>query len=101
MLTDEQLDHYREHGYVVIPCPFERTDYELLMQLAVENRDLSNSDGVRLSRLDPRYTVADTHDREKTYFVRPVLPSPATTGHPFSSLASGAASPRARRRAWK
>jgi ectoine hydroxylase-related dioxygenase (phytanoyl-CoA dioxygenase family) len=63
MLTADQLAHYEEHGYVVIACPFERDDYDHLMRLAIEHRDLSNADGVRPSRLDPRYTIADTHER--------------------------------------
>ncbi len=62
MLTTEQLDHYREHGYVVLPCPFQADDLAHMLGLATRNRDLSNADGVRLSRLDPRYTVGDTHE---------------------------------------
>lgn len=63
MLTAEQLAHYRQHGYVVIDCPFTADDHEHLMGLARDNYDPSNCDGVRVSRLDPRYTVADTHER--------------------------------------
>ncbi|MGH8886714.1 MAG: phytanoyl-CoA dioxygenase family protein [Egibacteraceae bacterium] len=73
LTTDEQLAHYREHGYVAIPCPFSGDDYEHLLRLAVENRDLSNSDGVRVSRLDPRYTVADSHERTLRLLEHPTV----------------------------
>lgn len=63
MLTEGELAHYRERGYVVIDCPFSVEDREHLLTLAKDNLDLSNADGVRVSRLDPRYTVADTHER--------------------------------------
>ncbi|WP_194892062.1 phytanoyl-CoA dioxygenase family protein [Catenulispora pinisilvae] len=73
MLTDEQLKHYHEHGYVVVPCPFDDDDRDHLMGLAMNNVDLSNADGVRLSRLDPRYTVADSHARTLALLERPAL----------------------------
>lgn len=78
MLTDEQLGHYHEHGYVVVPCPFEIDDFEHLKGLAVDNLDLSNADGVRLSRLDPRYTVADSHERTLGLLEHPAVVAAVT-----------------------
>lgn len=63
MLTREQLEHFLDNGYVVIDCPFRVAERDHLMALARDNLDLSNADGVRVSRLDPRYTVGDTHER--------------------------------------
>jgi ectoine hydroxylase-related dioxygenase (phytanoyl-CoA dioxygenase family) len=73
MLTDEQQAHYRDFGYVVIPAPFDDDDFKHLLQLAVDNLDLSNADGVRQSRLDPRYTIADSHERTLALLEHPAI----------------------------
>jgi ectoine hydroxylase-related dioxygenase (phytanoyl-CoA dioxygenase family) len=83
MLTKGELAHYREHGYVVVGCPFDVEDREHLLALAKDNLDLSNADGVRVSRLDPRYTVADTHQRTLRLLEHPYVV--AAVGQIFGS----------------
>jgi ectoine hydroxylase-related dioxygenase (phytanoyl-CoA dioxygenase family) len=60
MLSPSQIKQYEEQGFVIVDCPFPPSHYEHFMKLVQENVDLTNSDGVRLSNLDPRYTVVDT-----------------------------------------
>jgi hypothetical protein len=60
MLLPSQLQQYKEQGFTVVDCPFPASSYDYIMKLVKENVDFTNSDGVRLSSLDPRYTVVDT-----------------------------------------
>src|SRR5260370_26372406 len=62
MLLPSQVKKYEEQGFVIVGSPFPPEDYEHIMKLVQKNVDLTNSDGVRLSRLDPRYTVVDTSE---------------------------------------
>lgn len=62
MLLPSQIQQYKEQGFLIVDCPFLTSSYEYIMNLVRENVDLTNSDGVRLSRLDPRYTVVDTSE---------------------------------------
>lgn len=57
---DQLCTEFRDKGYVVIDCPFDPARAAYVQELVRENVDMSNADGVRLSRIDPRYTVVDT-----------------------------------------
>ncbi len=62
VLRPEQIQQYKEQGFLVVDCPFAREDYESILSLAHKNVDFSNADGVRLSKLDPRYTIVDSSE---------------------------------------
>lgn len=62
MLLPSQIQQYQEQGFIIVDCPFPASNYDSIMNLVKENVDLTNSDGVRLSCLDPRYTVVDTSE---------------------------------------
>lgn len=62
-LSECQISDYRKDGYLILDSPFPVEDANAILSAAQENYDLSHADGIRVSNIDPRYTVLDTDER--------------------------------------